>query len=161
MPYPGFDDDRDYLVNKFRHPELDPATGLDNAALKTAIIQLADELEGQPHAVVKARAFALVCEKMQIDVDPHDDFPAFACYDRNDRPLRVLMDRWNAEFDRKFLPDVQPVIDARNDNLFLPTLRFVHCKMPMFSGNFSILLPPIDSFLTFEACLISDLLSFK
>ena len=114
MLYPGFDDDRDYLVNKFRHPELDPATGLDNAALKTAILQLADELEGQPHAVVKARAFALVCEKMQIDVDPHDDFPAFACYDRNDRPLRVLMDRWNAEFDRKFLPDVQPEIDARN-----------------------------------------------
>lgn len=50
---------------------------------------------------------------------------------------------------------------GKSFNLFFPKLRFVHCKMPMFSGSCSMLLAPIDSFFTFATCLVSASLSCK
>ena len=55
----------------------DSSTGLDNDAIKAGVLALADRLQGQPHPVIKARAFAYVARNVRIDVSPHDWFVAF------------------------------------------------------------------------------------
>ncbi|MBS1369981.1 MAG: hypothetical protein HPZ91_08525 [Lentisphaeria bacterium] len=101
MPYPTFEQDKAYLTAKFRHPEFDPATGLDNEAVKRGVMLLAQELEGEPRPVVKARAFEYVTRNVRIDVSPHDWFVGFGCWNRDDRPLTELINSWSREQDRR------------------------------------------------------------
>lgn len=107
--------DLEYLWGKFRRSSVDgnlrvrnrgklssgiafdPATGLDNEAIKAGVLALAEALQGQPHPVVKARAFEYVARHVRIDVSPHDWFVAFGCWDRQDRPLNPLVSRWDHE----------------------------------------------------------------
>jgi len=103
MCFGTFQSDRPYLERKYRQDGCDPSTGLDNETLKKNVLALADELSGQPHEVIKAKAFAYICEHVRIDVNGQDWFPAFGCWNRNDRPLSVLVDKWNAEVDAQCL----------------------------------------------------------
>lgn len=103
MLYPGFDNDREYLINKFRKPTLDASTGLTNAELIAQLPAFIDQLGDQPVPVLKGRCFAFLCEKMQIDVNPCDCFPGFSCYDRNRRPARVLIDRLHGRIYEKYI----------------------------------------------------------
>src|SRR3989339_1670784 len=82
-----FEQDRAYLWNKFQAPVFDPDTGLDNETIKSNVMKLADKLKDLPHPVIKARAFEYVARNVRIDVDPHDWFVGFGCWDRKDRPL--------------------------------------------------------------------------
>ena len=75
----------------------DPSTGLDNEALKAGVLALAEKLAGQPHQMIKARAFEFVARNVRIDVSPHDWFVSFGCWDRNDRPLNPLIAKWDRE----------------------------------------------------------------
>ena len=68
-----FEQDKPYLWSKFQAPVFDPATGLDNETIKKNLLALAEELEDQPHPVVKARAFEYVARHVRIDVNPHDN----------------------------------------------------------------------------------------
>lgn len=95
----GFEQDLPYLQAKFRSPRLDPSTGLENGEIKQGVMALAAELEGEPHPVVKARAFEYVTRHTRIDVSPHDWYVGFGCFDRNDRPLSPLINQWNREVD--------------------------------------------------------------
>ena len=95
----GFEQDLPYLLAKFRSPRLDPSTGLENGEIKQGVMALAAELEGEPHPVVKARAFEYVTRHTRIDVSPHDWYVGFGCFDRNDRPLSPLINQWNREVD--------------------------------------------------------------
>lgn len=97
MEFGRLEQDYEYLIGKFRNPEFDPATGLDNETLKRETLALAERMAAQPHPVVKARAFEFVARNMRIDVSPHDWFPAFGCYDRFDRPLSPVLDRFYNE----------------------------------------------------------------
>lgn len=99
----NFEQDYSYLLNKFRNPVFDQETGLDNDTLKKNLILLAEELDGQPHKVIKAKAFAYVCENVQIDVNPQDWFVAFGCWNRRDRPLSALIRKWDSEIDAHHL----------------------------------------------------------
>jgi len=107
--------DQEYLWGKFRKHSadgnlrtrserkmlgcisFDPSTGLDNDTIKEDVLALAEELTGQPHQVIKARAFECVARSVRIDVSPHDWFVAFGCWDRNDRPLSPLVAKWDRE----------------------------------------------------------------
>jgi len=91
--------DLPYLWAKFKAPALDPATGLDHETLKKNVLALAEQLRGEPHPVVKARAFEYVTRHVRIDVSPHDWFVTFGCYDRWDRPLDGLVAQWDREVD--------------------------------------------------------------
>ena len=90
MTYRTFEQDLPYLLGKFRNPSFDPATGLDNETIRRDIGLLARELAGEPRPVVKARAFEYVTRNVRIDVNPHDWFVGFGCWDRDDRPLTAL-----------------------------------------------------------------------
>ena len=108
-----FTKDRPYLERKFKQQVCDPASGLENDVLTKKLMALTDGLEGQPHEVIKAKAFACVCENVMIDVNPQDWFVAFGCWNRNERPLSPLMGKWNAEVDAQKLK-VGKLLDEQN-----------------------------------------------
>ena len=88
---PSFDRDRSYVEMKFRAPEFDPATGMDYEELKAEIMRrFGGNPECLPRPVLKASAFAFIVENLRIETDPRDFFPAFACWNRHDRPLTAL-----------------------------------------------------------------------
>ncbi|MGI5924711.1 MAG: pyruvate formate lyase family protein [Lentisphaeria bacterium] len=89
--------DKPYLQAKFKTPTFAADSGVDNATVKRRILELADGMPDAPHPVVKGRAFELVAREIQIDVSKHDWFPAFGCFNRHDRPLSVLTQRWDRE----------------------------------------------------------------
>ena len=103
MLYCGFDKDREYLINKFRKPQLDPSTGISNDAVIEQAAQLAQNLSGNPVAVIKARSFEFVCQQMMIDVNPHDCFPGFGCYERTKRPLKDVVSNFYWDVFNKYL----------------------------------------------------------
>ena len=108
---PTFDRDRPWLWLKFRAPEFDPATGMDYEELKADIMRrFGGNPDHLPIPVLKAHAFTFVAENLRIEVDPHDFFPSFSCWDRMDRPLTALQyqfrDRVLANLDRKEMFDL-------------------------------------------------------
>ena len=117
MLYTTFDADREYLVNKFRKPVFEENSGISQDEIKDSVLGFAAPLEaaGLPKPVIKARCFEYVCRNMFIDVDPHDDFPGFGCYDRKKRPLSPLLSKWNYEIDTTVNHDCAQICWKRNE----------------------------------------------
>lgn len=101
MLYNNFDQDREYLVNKFRNPIFDQTTGINAEILFDNILNVAEKFENQglPKAIVKAKCFEYICQNLEIDVNIHDCFPGFGSYNRKKRPLFPLLNKWNKEID--------------------------------------------------------------
>ncbi len=89
MIFGTYAEDEAYLWKKFQAPEFDPSTGIDQDTAAKEIIKFA-ELDAPP-PIIKARAFEFLTEKLQIEVDPHDFFPAFACWRRRPCPMSPLL----------------------------------------------------------------------
>ncbi|MBQ6599285.1 MAG: hypothetical protein IJH79_17175, partial [Lentisphaeria bacterium] len=89
MIFGTYTQDEDYLWKKFRSPEFDPNTGIDKDTAAREIVRFA-KLDA-PIPVIKARGFEFLAEKLQIEVDPHDFFPAFGCWVRVPRPIDPLL----------------------------------------------------------------------
>jgi len=89
MLFGTYKQDEQYLWKKFRSPEFDPATGIDQESAATEITAYADM--DAPHPVIKAKAFEFLAKKLQIEVDPHDFFPAFGCWKRRPCPMTPLL----------------------------------------------------------------------
>ena len=116
MLYAAFDADREYLINKFRNPVFEENSGVSQEAITAAIPEFARKLidEGLPKPVIKARCFERVCQQMYIDVNPHDNFPGFGCYDRKKRPLAPLLWHWNSEIDTTVNKEQARICSIRN-----------------------------------------------
>ena len=71
-------------------------------------------MSGQPHPVIKGRCFEYICRNMQIDVNPHDWFPGFGSFDRNDRPISPLISLWDHEVTERHLKNTYPLLLKRN-----------------------------------------------
>ena len=91
MLFGTYKEDEAYLWKKFQAPEFDPATGIDKDTAAKEVVRFA-ELEA-PVPVIKARGFEFLAENLQIEVDPHDFFPAFGCWVRLPRVIGKLLDR--------------------------------------------------------------------
>ncbi len=89
MIFGTYSQDEDYLWKKFKTPVFDPSTGIDEDTAAKEIVKFA-ELDAPP-PVIKARAFKFLTEKLQIEVDPHDFFPAFACIRHRPTPMSPLL----------------------------------------------------------------------
>ncbi len=111
-------DDADYLLRKFREDVTDPATGLDNAALKKGAAAIY-ERENPPidsWRMTKAHILRYFCEKMAIGASWHDWFPAIACWNRWDRPLSGLIGKKrNEPVDARYCPDATARAMAGNE----------------------------------------------
>ena len=102
MLYPSFENDKNYLFKKFQNPEFDPATGIEKQAVLEQVTAYADEWKDRlPVTIIKSRCFELACSKMQIDVNPHDCFPGFGCYDRSMRPYKHVLGKFCSEVVNK------------------------------------------------------------
>ena len=77
MLFGTYKEDEDYLWKKFQAPEFDPATGIDKDTAAKEVVRFA-QLDA-PAPVIKARGFEFLAKNLQIEVDPHDFFPAFGC----------------------------------------------------------------------------------
>ena len=125
MLYEGFDLDREYLLNKFRHPVFDPLTGIDSDEISAGIVAFAEELEKQalPKPVIKARCFEHICRNICIDVNPHDVFPGFGSFDRRKRPVYPLLRKWDREIDFGINTTTNDIVNINN-----ATGTFLHWK---------------------------------
>ena len=132
--------DRPYLERKFKQEVCDPASGLDNETLKKNLMVLAENLEGMPHEVIKAQAFAYVCENVRIDVNPQDYFVAFGCWDRDDRPLSQLIGKWNNQVDEKLLKVGQLMNDQNKTGSSVMWKDFDH-SVPDWDAVFTLGFP--------------------
>ena len=65
MIFGTYSQDEDYLWKKFKAPELDPSTGIDQDTAAKEIVRFA-ELDAPP-PIIKARAFEFLTESLQID----------------------------------------------------------------------------------------------
>ena len=89
MIFGTYAQDEGYLRKKFQAPEFDSATGIDRETAAREIVRFA-RLDA-PAPVIKARGFEFLAENLQIEVDPHDFFPAFGCWVRVPRPIDPLL----------------------------------------------------------------------
>ena len=67
MLYQGFDDDREYLINKFRAPVMDPATGLSNDEIRAKILDAVATWKEQPVSMIKGHGFEFICRNMHCN----------------------------------------------------------------------------------------------
>ena len=89
--------DRIYLENKYHRTdepfdafsrmeyhgyEYDPATGMTDAEIHAGLDVLVAGLEGQSHAVIKAKAVEYVLDHTRIDVNEHDYYPGLYSWGR-------------------------------------------------------------------------------
>ena len=116
MLYARFDEDREYLINKFRNPEFEAGSGMDQEEIRTQILEFARPLmeQGLSKPVIKARCFEYACQNMFIDVNEHDNFPGFGCYDRKRRPLAPLLGYWNRIVDTTVNAECAKICAERN-----------------------------------------------
>ena len=92
MLFGTYKQDEEYLWNKFRKPVFDPATGLDQETASKELLSFAEMKEPVP--VIKAKSFEFLAKNLQIEVDPHDFFPAFACWKRVPRVMGALLGKF-------------------------------------------------------------------
>lgn len=147
MPYATFQQDREYLTNKFRTPIYDTATGMDVESLKAALEAMAPELDAMPRPIAKAKCFRFICDNMGIDVNPHDWFPAISCADRNNRPLHNTLERWQqlmyTKYFRNGTPEAQELFKTlcdRQCSLHTCWLDFDH-SVPDWQAIFTLGFP--------------------
>lgn len=91
MLFGTYKQDEEYLWKKFQSPEFDPATGIDRDIIAKDLASFADM--DAPSPIIKARAFEYQAKKLQIEVDPHDFFPAFGCWQRDTRITGHLIEK--------------------------------------------------------------------
>jgi len=100
-----------YLEWKWRTDVSDPATGLDNAALKAGVRKIFAELEDrEPWCVVRAKMFGYLADNMALGYSRFDCFPAIACWNRYDRPLNDILSERERHVDAKYDPGLRDEI---------------------------------------------------
>ncbi|MBE6613615.1 MAG: hypothetical protein E7632_14105, partial [Ruminococcaceae bacterium] len=120
--------DRPFIERKYHDPdkpfnafnrmayhgwECDPATGYDDAQMRTALGEYVSGLTDTSHAVIKAKAFAFVLDHMRFIVDEHDWFPCF--YNWN-RPLNEFtLHPWLGQLYGKDSPVPAHLMEFRRD----------------------------------------------
>ena len=106
-----------YLKWKWRMDLSDPATGLDNDALKDGLKKVAEEWEDrEPWIETSARMFAYLADNMAIGFSKFDCFPAIACWNRWDRPLNSVVSRRSRTIDARYSPGLAREVKALHDS---------------------------------------------
>ena len=99
------DDMAAYLRWKWRADLSDPATGLDNAALKKGLDAVLARWKGREEwPITKARLFDYLVDNVAIGFSRFDCFPAVSCWNRWDRPLSKILRERECEVERATAP---------------------------------------------------------
>ena len=94
-----------YLKWKWRTDVSNPATGLDNEALKKGLdAVLAEWKPKEPWPIVKARLVDYLVDNCALGFSKFDCFPAIACWNRWDRPISKILWARSGEVEGRTAP---------------------------------------------------------
>ena len=93
-PYDGF---RRMAYHGYAYDE---ATGLNDDQIKAGLEEMAAQLKGQPHPVIKAKMFAYILDNTRIDVNECDYFVGI--YSWNRLLSAYSVDVWEQEVNAAF-----------------------------------------------------------
>ena len=104
----------DYLKWKWRMNLANPATGLDNDALRAGVKKIVDESgwkDGKEDWYdVAARCFDFLVDNVAIGFSKYDCFPAISAWDRHRRPMSAVLWSHAADVDDKYSPGLRDAI---------------------------------------------------
>ena len=111
----AIDDEAAYLKWKWRMNLANPATGLDNDALREGVVKIAAESGWQAGTEdwydVAARCFDFLVDNVQIGFSRFDCFPAVSAWNRHERPMGSILWKHAAEVDDKYSPGLRDQLD--------------------------------------------------
>lgn len=108
------DEEATYLKWKWRMNLANPATGLDNDALRAGVAEIVAE-SGWKNGTedwydVAARCFDFLVDNVAIGFSRFDCFPAISAWDRHARPMKAILWKHAAEVDEKHSPGLREAI---------------------------------------------------
>lgn len=126
--YKTFDEDREYLVNKFRKPVFDPSTGMDDDEIRDTMLAFAQPMidAGLPKPIIKARCFERACRELRIDLNPHDCFPGFGFRKHARRPLDFVVDKWMVDEDVRIAKQSEEIYALNDAGIHMTWRDFDH-----------------------------------
>ena len=74
MLWNNFDRDIEELHNQFDNTDYSGCEGIPFEELRNTSLQMASDMEGQPHSMIKARIMDYVLDNMRISIYPKDWF---------------------------------------------------------------------------------------
>ena len=111
-------DEAAYLKWKWRMNLADPATGLDNDALRAGVKKIVDESGWKAGKEdwydVAARCFDFLVDNVAIGFSKYDCFPAISAWDRHRRPMNAVLWSHAADVDEKYSPGLRAAIAKMN-----------------------------------------------
>ena len=103
-----------YLKWKWRMNLANPATGLDNDALREGVKKIVAESgwkDGKEDWYdVAARCFDYLVDNVAIGFSKYDGFPAISAWDRHRRPMSAVLRSHAADVDAKYSPRLRDAI---------------------------------------------------
>jgi len=107
-------DEATYLKWKWRMNLANPATGLDNDALRAGVKKIVAESgwkDGKEDWYdVAARCFDFLVDNVAIGFSGYDCFPAISAWDRHRRPMKAILWEHAADVDEKYSPGLREEI---------------------------------------------------
>ena len=107
-------DEATYLKWKWRMNLANPATGLDNDALRAGVVKIVNESgwkDGREDWYdVAARCFDFIVDNVAIGFSQYDCFPAISAWDRHRRPMSAVLWDHAADVDDKYYPGLRAEI---------------------------------------------------
>ena len=105
------DDEATYLKWKWRTNLANPATGLDNDALRAGVVKIVNESGWKSGKEdwydVSARCFDFIVDNVAIGFSQYDCFPAISAWDRHERPMSAVLWRHASDVDNKYSPGLR------------------------------------------------------
>ena len=103
-----------YLKWKWRMNLANPATGVDNDALREGVKKIVAESgwkDGREDWYdVAARCFDFLVDNVAIGFSKYDGFPAISAWDRHARPMNAILWSHAADVDAKYSPGLREAI---------------------------------------------------
>lgn len=137
MLFGTLEKDMEYLWKKFKSPELDPSTGINQDEASEKLLAFADL--DLPIPILKGKAFYFLAENLQIETDPRDFFPTFACWKRRPCSISKLLGIFSQRVREKLKN--RPVWDLLNASAFSTIWMDFDHSVPEWDMIFSLGFP--------------------
>jgi len=112
-------DEAAYLKWKWRTNLANPATGLDNDALRAGVKKIVDESgwkDGKEDWYdIAARCFDFLVDNVAIGFSQYDCFPAISAWDRHSRPMSAVLWSHARDVDDRYSPGLREKIAAMRE----------------------------------------------
>lgn len=104
--------------------DYDATTGISDEEMKVNLQKYAEELDGLPHPIIKAKLFEYVLDNTMIDVNEHDYFIGFYSWGRLISPHTVF--KWAGELNEKLKSDTTLMQDYNKAGVCYGWLDYDH-----------------------------------